>query len=151
MEKLEKRLETYKEKYGDKKRITKFNYNQSAEQIIYRNEALRSSNRKLYADYVNNHPKFDSEKELKVFDSLTQRIIKLDRASFIAWVMEKGIVLVESDIYIFDEDSILKGIRVEDVEGEMYKIEATWDELFHNLHLPEELAKDRAYFWVLDE
>ncbi|MBD1430550.1 hypothetical protein H8B04_13425 [Sphingobacterium sp. DN04309] len=151
MEKLEKRLTTYKEKYGEENKLTQFSYNQSAEQIIYRNEALRTGNRKLYADYVTSHPDLDPEKELKTFDSLAPKVLKLDRASFISWAIDKGIELVESDIYIFDEDAILKGIRLEEVEAESFEVESTWDELIHNVHKPEELAKDRAFFWVLDE
>ncbi|MGN0002690.1 MAG: hypothetical protein ACI35V_04575 [Sphingobacterium composti] len=151
MEKFEKRLTTYKEKYGNEDRQSKFSYNQSAEQIIYRNEALRTGERDLYADYLQSHKELDAEKGLKVYDSIAPRVMKLDRSSFLAWATDKGIELVESDIYIFDEDAILKGIRLDDAEMENYDVESSWDELVHNLHKPESLANERAYFWVLDE
>ena len=151
MEKFEKRLTAYKQKYGNETHQSKFSYNQSSEQIIYRNEALRTGQRDLYVDYLQMHKDLDYEKELKTFDSIVARIMKLDRASFLSWATDKGIELVESDIYIFDEDAILKGIRLDDEEIENYDIEASWDELVHNLHKPQVLAKERAYFWVLDE
>jgi len=151
MGKFEKRLAAYNEKYGDEKKQSKFSYNYSAEQIVYRNEALRTNNRGLYEEYINTLQDLDHEKELAEFDSIAPRIIKLDRASFLAWANDKAIQLVESDIYIFDEDAILKGIRLEDVEDEKFDVESTWNELVHNIHIPEELAKDRAYFWVFDE
>jgi hypothetical protein len=151
MGKFEKRLAAYNEKYGDEKKQSKFSYNYSAEQIVYRNEALRTNNRGLYEEYINTLQDLDHEKELAEFDSIAPRIMKLDRASFLAWANDKAIQLVESDIYIFDEDAILKGIRLEDVEDEKFDVESTWNELVHNIHIPEELAKDRAYFWVFDE
>lgn len=151
MEKFEKRLVTYKEKYGEEKRQSKFSYNQSAEQIIYRNEALRTGQRDMYAEYLDAHHDLDESNELKAFDSIASRVMKLDRPSFLAWATDKGIELVESDIYIFDEDAILKGIRLDDTEMEDYDVESSWDDLVHNLHKPEDLAKERAYFWVLDE
>lgn len=151
MEKFENRLVTYKEKYGEENILSQFSYNQSAEQIIYRNEALRMGTRGLYADYLGKHLDLDTESELKSFDSMVPRILKLDRPSFLAWATDKGIELVESDIYIFDEDAILKGIRLDDAEMENYDVESSWNELIHNLHKPEELAKERAFFWVLDE
>ncbi|TCV10166.1 hypothetical protein EDC17_103611 [Sphingobacterium alimentarium] len=151
MGKFEKRLAAYNEKYGDEKKQSKFSYNYSAEQIVYRNEALRTNNRGLYEEYINTLQDLDHEKELAEFDSIAPRIMKLDRASFLAWANDKAIQLVESDIYIFDEDAILKGIRLEDVEDEKFDVESTWNELVHNIHIPEELAKDRVYFWVFDE
>src|SRR5690606_10104556 len=151
MGKFEKRLAAYNEKYGDEKKQSKFSYNYSAEQIVYRNEALRTNNRGLYEEYINTLQDLDHEKVLDEFDSIAPRIMKLDRASFLAWANDKAIQLVESDIYIFDEDAILKGIRLEDVEDEKFDVESTWNELVHNIHIPEELAKDRAYFWVFDE
>lgn len=151
MGKFEKRLAAYNEKYGDEKKQSKFSYNYSAEQIVYRNEALRTNNRGLYEEYINTLQDLDHEKELAEFDSIAPRIMKLDRASFLAWANDKAIQLVESDIYIFDEDAILKGMRLEDVEDEKFDVESTWNELVHNIHIPEELAKDRAYFWVFDE
>jgi hypothetical protein len=151
MEKFEKRLASYKEKYGDEKRQSKFSYNQSAEQIIYRNEALRTGQRDLYADYLSTHQDLHETNELNDYDSIAPRVMKLDRPSFLAWATDKGIELVESDIYIFDEDAILKGIRLDDAEMEDFDIESSWDDLVHNLHKPEDLAKERSYFWVLDE
>ena len=151
MGKFEKRLAAYIEKYGDDKKQSKFSYNYSSEQIVYRNEALRTNNRSLYEEYIHSLKDLDHEKELNEFDSIAPRVIKLDRASFLAWATDKAIQLVESDIYIFDEDAILKGMRIEDVEDQNFDAESTWNELVHNIHIPEELAKDRAYFWVLDE
>lgn len=151
MGKFDKRLAAYRDKYGDEKKQTMFSYNYTAEQIVYRNEALRTKNKALYEDYMNKQIDVDREKELKHYESISSRVLKLDRASFLAWATDKGIQLVESDIYIFDEDAILKGIRLEDVDDENFDVESSWNELVHNIHIPEELAKERAYFWVLDE
>ena len=151
MGKFDKRLAAYRDKYGDEKKQSTFSYNYTAEQIVYRNEALRTKNKELYEDYLNKQNDVDREKELKHYESISSRVLKLDRASFLAWATDTGIQLVESDIFIFDEDAILKGIRVEDVDDEDFDVESSWNELVHNIHIPEELAKERAYFWVLDE
>ena len=148
---FENRLEAYKQKYGVENRQNSFSYNQSAEQIVYRNEALRTANRELYISYLKGHEGLDVAKELRIYDSLAHRVLKLNTASFLAWAIEKGIELVESDIFIFDEDAILKGIRAEDAERNRWDIEDSWKELIHNLHVPYELAKERDYFWVIDE
>lgn len=151
MGKFEKRLAAYRDRYGDEKKQSKFSYNYSAEQIIYRNEALRTNNKNFYEEYIAKQEDIDKERELKNFESILPRILRLDRASFLAWATDKGIQLVESDIYIFDEDAILKGMRLEEVDNQTFDVESTWNELVHNLHIPEELAKERSHFWVLDE
>lgn len=151
MEKFEKRLKAYAEKYDFQHKRIIFNYNIDPEQILYRNEALRTGNRDMYVEFLNKSLHVNIHEELKIFDSLAPRVMRLDRSSYLAWITEKGISLVESDIYIFDEDAILRGVRGQEDKIKEFKIEESWNELFHNMHIPEVLAKERSYFWVLDE
>lgn len=151
MEKFKQRLEKYNERYGFEVNRNDFSYNNSPEQIVYRNEALRTGNRKLYEDYLEERYPLNKEIELKAFDNILPKIMKLDRAAFLSWSVDKGITLVESDISIFEEDAILMGIRLEDEEKEKYEIAESWDELIHNIHIPTDLAKEREYFWIIDE
>src|SRR5690606_36789810 len=141
MGKFEKRLAAYTEKYGDEKEQSKLSYNYSGEQIVYRNEALRTNNRGMHEECIMTLQDLDHEKQLAEFDSIAPRIMKLARASFLAWANDTAIQLVESHIYIFDEDAILKGIRLEDVEDEKFAVESTWNELVHHIHILEQLAK----------
>ncbi|WP_313264997.1 hypothetical protein [Sphingobacterium sp.] len=145
---LAEKIELYSKRYGLFMRPEYISFARDTTRLLLRNECLREGNIKVYQDYIASHYPEDLPWEMKQYQEATKALERMSKEMAIAWVSTHQINIFESDIFIDDEDSILRPIQSKDEDMFRYNFNAL-EELIYNHQRPEELfRRDRDCFWI---
>ena len=138
---LQDKISYYNRQFGFIENPEDFNFELSPEPLIYKNEALRSNNRDLYAEFLSSKYPKELEKELAYFDEKVSKLVQIDKEKLMHYMKEKGYNLLKSDLKINDQDTIFQGRKVSEenlqweLEGntsDLLKVNVTLEEAFEN-------------------
>ncbi|MFD2969613.1 hypothetical protein [Sphingobacterium bambusae] len=143
---LIKRLDKYNLHYGFLEDSKDFSFEVHPERIIIRNDALRTKDRKLYADYLAQKFPDRLEEALSSYDSTAANLFKLTKTEAKAIFKKNGVNLLRSDISMLEQDAIFTA-QVVPQEVLPSEEEDTNMKLIHNKIFPEKVF-DRPYIWI---
>ncbi|MGO1868648.1 MAG: hypothetical protein ACTIJ2_12075 [Sphingobacteriaceae bacterium] len=134
---LEDRLEKLNRSFGFKENPEDFNFSISPERVVYRNEALRTGNRDLYAGYLADRYPEEMTREMEQYDITAGRLVKLGKEEAIEYFDDNKINLLRSDLHFEDDDAIFSMIIVpqEDIS---YFLEGHLTDMINGYLTPEE-------------
>lgn len=145
---LAEKIKLYSKRYGLFMHPEYISFARDTTRLLLRNECLRVGDIKIYQDYIASHYPEDLPWEMKQYQEASKALERMDRMKAISWVATHHVSLFESDIFIDDEDAILRPIQSKDGDLLRYNFN-TLEELIYNHQLPEELfRKNRSYFWI---
>lgn len=143
---LIERLDKYNLHYGFLENSQDFNFKIHPERIIIRNDALRTNDRELYANYVKKKFPEQAVTALDSFDTTAQRLLRLTKTEATALFTKHGVNILRSDISTEENDAIFKAMVIPEDELPR-KAENTKEKLIYNCVRPEVLL-DRPYIWI---
>jgi len=143
---LIKRLDRYNLHYGFLEDSNDFSFEVHPERIIIRNDALRTRDRKLYADYLGQKFPKQVEKALSSYDMTAANLLKLTKTEAKAIFKKYAVNLLRSDISMLEQDAIFTALVVPQQSLPLEE-EDTKMKLIHNQLLPEKVF-DRPYIWI---
>ncbi|UIR57096.1 hypothetical protein LZQ00_04605 [Sphingobacterium sp. SRCM116780] len=138
---LEERINHYNKSFGFLENPEDFDFNLSPERIIYKNEALRTGNRDLYASYLGSKYPMERPKELADFDNQVGRVAQVDKNEVSKLFEQTGANLLKSDIDFRDQDAVFHTLKVpaEDVswhlennEEDLIQVTVTLEQAFQS-------------------
>lgn len=143
---LIKRLDKYNSHYGFLENSTDFSFEIHPERIIIRNDALRTGDRKLYANYLQQKFPEQAATALQSFDNTASRLLKCTKTEAVQLFARYGVNILQSDISTQEKDAIFKALIIpEDELSDQH--ENTDEKLIHNCVRPEAVL-DRPYIWI---
>lgn len=143
---LQKRIEEYNKRYLFLDHPRNFDFNFSPERLIYRNEALRLVDRKLYEEYLlANYPE-SVDKEMREFDNVAKNLLMLNNFEAMRYFENNDIDLLQSDIFIYDDDSIVTPVPL-NAEQPIYEVEHA-EELVGNYAQSKFVVDKRNFVWI---
>lgn len=142
------KIALYRKRYGLFMHPDYISFARDTTRLLLRNECLRTGDMKIYQDYVASHYPEDLPWEMKQYQEAANALEKMDKGAAVSWVAKYQINLFESDIFIDDEDAILRPIQVREEDLRHYDFN-TLEELIYNYQTPDGLfRKNRAWFWI---
>lgn len=127
-----------------------FDFTYNPERIFYKNEALITRDRDLYATYLAEHYPDEMANELADFDSKVDNLVKMDKDQVQAYLDEKGFNGLKGDLNISDPDTIYYGLK----ENEEYLDRILEENMIDLLH-PYARLKDaffkKAKIWMIKD
>lgn len=145
---LADKIAMYRRRYGLFMHPEYISFSRDTTRLLLRNECLRIGDIKIYQDYVASHYPEDLPWEMKQYQEAAKALIKMNKMDAITWVSKNQINLFESDIFMDDEDAILRPIQCTDEDLLRYNFN-TLEELIYNHQTPNDLfRKNRTYFWI---
>jgi len=147
---LEERLQKLDSQFGFVNNPEGFNFELSPERIAYRNEALRTHNRDLYANYLAEHYANEMAKELRKFDEILIHIVSMEKEQLLDYVERHGINLLKSDIDYKDPDAIFKPMKVaeEDIE---WHVQGNENDLFRATVTVEQALEGKSMIYIITD
>lgn len=143
---LIKRLDKYNLHYGFLEDSKDFSFEVHPEVIIIRNDALRTKDRKLYADYLAQKFPDRLEEALSSYDATAANLLKLTKTEAKAIFETNGVNLLRSDISMLEQDAIFTA-QVVAHDSLPIEEEDTSVKLIHNHVVPEKVF-NRPYIWI---
>jgi hypothetical protein len=143
---LHERIAEYNKRYLFLDNPRNFDFSFSPERLIYRNEALRLDDRELYKAYLLvNYPEV-FEDEMAEFDNVAKNLLMLNNFEAMRYFKNNDIDLLKSDIFIYDDDSIVTpistaAVRAIDNAGQV-------EELIGNCVRSEFVVNKRNFVWI---
>lgn len=124
-----------------------YDFSIDPQRILIRNHALRTGDHNIYFEYLYlNYPQQVAE-EKKDLENLTHSLICLEANQAQHWFKTHNVTMVESDIWICDEDAILKILAINE-HNKNWNFSEDREEMIYNLMSPKELMQLREIFWI---
>jgi hypothetical protein len=144
---LEQRLNSYNHYYQFIANPEVYDFSFDPQRLIIRNYALHTGDHSRYLEYLQVHYPAYITAGMHDLEELTRTLICLDRTQAQNWFMRHQIAVMESDIWICDEDAILKVLAVRG-DNHLWHIADDTDELIYNLVAPQDILPLRDLFWI---
>lgn len=145
---LEQRIEELNKQFGFREHPEDFNFELNPERIAYKNEALRTKNRDLYASYLaDNYPK-EMDRELSDFDTKANKLIQISKDEAEQLFQENKINMLKSDISFKDPDAIFQMKKVNDEDLDWH-LEGHETDLLNGNSKPYEALEGKSNIWLL--
>ncbi|WP_312697595.1 hypothetical protein [Sphingobacterium mizutaii] len=145
---LEQRIEELNRHFGFREHPEDFNFELNPERIAYKNEALRTKNRALYASSLaDNYPR-EMDRELADFDSKANSLIQVSKDEAEQLLADNKINMLKSDISYKDPDAIfqMKKVNEEDLN---WHLEGHETDLLNGNSRPFEALEGKSNIWLL--
>src|SRR5690606_31300301 len=145
---LEQRIEELNRHFGFREHPEDFNCELNPERIAYKNEALRTKNRDLYASYLaDNYPR-EIDRELADIDSKANSLIQVSKDEAEQLFADNKINMLKSDISYKDPDAIfqMKKVNEEDLN---WPPEGRETDLLNRNSRPFEALEGKSNIWLL--
>ncbi len=145
---LEQRIEELNKQFGFREHPEDFNFELNPERIAYKNEALRTKNRDLYASYLaDNYPR-EMDRELADFDTKANKLIQISKDEAEQLFQENKINMLKSDISFKDPEAIFQMKKVNDEDLEWH-LEGHETDLLNGNSKPYEALEGKSNIWLL--
>jgi len=105
---LQDKIEVYDKRYHFITHPDKYHFAFDPQRVLMRNHALHSGDHFPYLTYLGLHYPEHIIDEIADLEELTRTLICLDAAHARDWFIAHDVAVMESDIWINDEDAILK-------------------------------------------
>lgn len=122
------------------------NFPSEIDTLLCKNEALRLRDRQMYEDHLVAVGRADVQEEMLEFDLVSQNLLLLDPMSMQQLVEACHVNVLQSDIWIDDEDCIFKMTHVAE-DQVLFALDKTLTAIVQVNVLPQELIGYRAV-WV---
>jgi hypothetical protein len=143
---LQYKLHVYDKRYQFLSSPENYDFAFDPQRLLFRNHAVHSGDHMLYLTYLGFHyPEFIID-EMRDLEDLTRSLICLDAAHARDWFMDHDVAVMESDIWICDEDAILKALTVQ--EEEIWSFTDEDEDLVYNILPPQDILPLRDLFWI---
>ena len=145
---LEQRIEELNRQFGFREHPEDFNFELNPERIAYKNEALRTKSRDLYATYLaDNYPR-EMDRELADFDQKANNLIQVSKDEAEQLFADNKINMLKSDISFKDTDAIfqMKKVNEEDLN---WHLEGHETDLLNGNSRPYEALEGKSNIWLL--
>lgn len=145
---LEQRIEELNRHFGFREHPEDFNFELNPERIAYKNEALRTKNRDLYASYLADNYPGEMDRELADFDSKANSLIQVSKDEAEQLFADNKINMLKSDISYKDPDAIfqMKKVNEEDLN---WHLEGHETDLLNGNSRPFEALEGKSNIWLL--
>ncbi|MCA5006832.1 hypothetical protein [Sphingobacterium bovistauri] len=148
MKTLESRLVEYNKHFGFKENPEEFNFNICPIRRLYKNEALRTGNRDLYARYLAENYPIEMGLELSDFDRKAQNIVKMNKNQVQAYMAEKGYNLLKGDLHFIEQDGIFHGVIV-DYENLIWDTARNFEDLINPVVHVGDTFNNKEWIWII--
>lgn len=144
--KWQTKLQQYNAYFRASHNLGDFDLPFGVDRLLCRNEALRTKDRTLYHDFLTatGHAQLDSE--MAAFDARCAEVLLLDQYSVQCMLARHKIGMLQSDIWIDDEDCIFTLMEVPEKEV-VYQLDQTLTAVVEVNVLPQEIAGHR-FVWL---
>ncbi|MBB2949896.1 hypothetical protein [Sphingobacterium sp. JUb56] len=144
---LNQRFHIYNQYYQFVANPEVYDFSFDPQRLIIRNYALHTGDHSMYLDYLQLHYPEHVAVGMKDLESLTRSLICLDSTQAHNWFMMHNVAVIESDIWVCDEDAILKVLAV---QGDDYRwnISGDTEQLIYNRIAPQDLLPMHDLFWI---
>jgi hypothetical protein len=143
---LETRILNYGEYYEAQASHKSFNFDYHPQRLIFKNYALRTQDKSLYAKFLNTFFPDKEEEELLIYDKELLYLKRFDKDELARWLIDYNVRLMQSDINSTDKDAIFKVIAIPaDDNADNY---LTKDDLILNYILPLDVLEFPYPVWV---
>ncbi|WP_313189079.1 hypothetical protein [Sphingobacterium sp.] len=145
---LEQRIEELNRQFGFREHPEDFNFELNPERIAYKNEALRTKNRDLYASYLADNHSREMDRELADFDQKANNLIQVSKDEAEQLFADNKINMLKSDISFKDPDAIfqMKKVNEEDLN---WHLEGHETDLLNGNSRPYEALEGKSNIWLL--
>lgn len=124
-----------------------YDFSFDPQRLLIRNHAIRTCDYARYLEYLRVYYPYHIAEEMKDLHALTTALVCMDADQAYKWFQKHEVTVVESDIWICDEDAILKVLAVKKHDKD-WNLHNDVEEMIHNLMTPEELLDLRELFWI---
>lgn len=126
--------------------VRDFDFPLGIDTLLCKNEALRLKNREMYSDHLIGRGDIDIDAELYQFDRVSENLLLLDPRSMQQLVEACKVNVLQSDIWIDDEDCIFKLTHVAE-DQVLFALDKTLTAIVEVNVLPQELIGYRS-IWI---
>ncbi|GEM_PF-1233511 len=126
--------------------VRDFDFPSGIDTLLCKNEALRFRNREMYSDHLMARGDINIDAEMNQFDKVLQNLLLLDPRSMQQLVEECNVNVLQSDIWIDDEDCIFKLTHVAE-DQVLFALDKTLTAIVEVNVLPQELIGYRSV-WI---
>ncbi|TDS17637.1 hypothetical protein [Sphingobacterium paludis] len=116
------------------------------DKMLCKNEALRSKNRTLFLDFLREYGAAEVEAEMRSFDHTAENLLVLDQASVQHFLSDSHVHMLQSDIWIDDEDCIFKVVDVAEKDV-LFELDKTLTAIVGVNVLPQEIV-GHSCVWI---
>lgn len=124
-----------------------YDFSFDPQRLLMRNHALRTGDHDIYFKYLAMYYQEHVTYERRDIEELTETLMCLDANQAEKWFKKHHVTVMESDIWICDEDAILKVLAVKEHDHHWGILDDT-EEMIYNLINPQELVLLRDIFWI---
>ncbi|MEN5380120.1 hypothetical protein [Sphingobacterium kitahiroshimense] len=147
LQELQDRINLYGKKYTCISNREYYDFAFDPKRVLVRNYALRTGNHLLYLAYISLNYSKHLIDEIKDLEDLTRSLICLDQEQAREWFSLHDITMVQSDISIYDKDTILNIFLFGTDQQITIPLEDK-DELVYNLMHTEDLLTLHDLYWI---
>lgn len=145
---LEMRIGEYNTHFYFLENPEDFNFNLSPVRMIYRNEALRTGNRDLYAGYLSEYYPNEMAAELQDFDKKIGTLVKMDETQVKEYMDENGYNLLQGDLHMSEQDCIFFGVRVDKDNIDLETVNNI-DDYINPIARIEDVFLNKEWTWII--
>lgn len=146
---LEQKLNNYNNHFNFVENPEDFNFELSPERVVYKNEALRTKNRDLYASYLADKYPNQMERELADYDQKVNSVVQMSKDEVQAYMDEKGYNLLKADLSYSDQDSIFEFKKVSE-DNLSWELENNNTDLLHaNAQVGDAFFDEKPWIYVI--
>lgn len=145
--KLQQKCKLYDLRYHFSKNPEIYDFSFDPQRILIRNHAIRTGDDTIYREFLHLYYPDSVFHEMNDLEELTHSLLCFDATQAYKWFMAHHVTVMESDIWICDEDAILRVFAIREHERS-WNLKDDTDDLMHNLMLPQELVLLRDVFWI---
>lgn len=124
-----------------------YDFSFDPQRVLIRNHALRTGDHDIYFNYLQMYYQEHVSYEMKDMEVLTESLMCLDAKQAQQWFERRQVTVVESDIWICDQDAILKVLDVKEHHHRWECLDHA-DEMIYNVISVQEVLLLRDLFWI---
>lgn len=144
---LQEKIQQYDKHYQFSSNPQQYNFSFDPQRILIRNHALHCGDHILYLRYLALHYPRHVIDEMCDLEDVTRSLLCLDTKQAQEWFMTNNIAVMQSDIWICDEDAILKIVATQE-DDHIWSFTDDNEELMNNLMVPKGILSLRDIFWI---
>jgi len=145
---LEMRIGEYNTHFYFLENPEDFNFNLSPVRMIYRNEALRTGNRDLYAGYLSEYYPNEMAAELQDFDEKIGTLVKMDENQVKEYMDENSYNLLQGDLHMSEQDCIFFGVSVDKDNIDLETVNNI-DDYINPVARIEDVFLNKEWTWII--
>ncbi|MFD1772200.1 hypothetical protein [Sphingobacterium suaedae] len=140
------KLNLYRNYFESTYGLVNLQFSENIDKLLVRNESLRAGRRELYLSFLRDHYPQDIGLEIAQYDRIVSSLFLVDRHRAQQIFDRLQIRLLQSDIWIEDEDTIFRALKM-DERDVLHQLDRTLTEWVTVNVLPQETL-GYPYIWL---